>query len=264
MTASFDVQGVARRIAFSVNARDGGFPLDVELAALHFPVSVVAIERLSPARIDDYLSEHMGWPIEGPADSRMIRGCLVANRGHGIIFVEATETEEARRFTLAHELAHFIGHYLARREYLLSRLGSSIAAVLDGARAPTPAERLSGLLAQAPLGVFRDVLERDGGSPVSLAADRMEYEADAAAFAAIAPIGEVLRLVGQGRGDERSAVIRVLVGKFGLARHDAERHAPAVLQAARRNAPSFLQSLEIAAASRKARERSKRGKGEGR
>ena len=40
-----------------------------------------------------------------------LAGFLYAHRGNGIIFIEETDPEERRKFSLAHELGHFINDY---------------------------------------------------------------------------------------------------------------------------------------------------------
>ena len=120
--------------------------------------------------------------------------------------------------------------------------------MLDGIRPPTPQERLAGILAGCRLGVFADVLEREDGVPLTAAAEIMEYEADEAAFLALAPIGIVIarahELFGQA---DRSSVTAALTEFFGLSAEDAERHAPRIVNAAARSKPSFIDKLRKAA-----------------
>jgi hypothetical protein len=234
------------------------FPRDIALAALSHPVHVELIAELTPDKIDEWLYRQLHWSRAAVADHRRLRGCLVAHRGRALIFLEATETEAERRFTLSHELAHFIGHYLAARNKAIARLGPSVAAILDGDRAPTAAERLSGVFAGCPMGVFRDVLDRNGGEPLTAVAERMEKEANAAAFQALAPPVDVVaqcKIVG--RAPDRAGILETLKAYFGLACADATYHLPVVLDLVRRQAPTLVESLKAAAlASGKGRERS--------
>ena len=247
MSNGFDIRTVASEIV-SVSAVRA-FPRDVVLAALSHPIHVELIAELSPKKIDDWLYRQLHWSRPDTADYRGLRGCLVAHRGRALIFLEASETENERRFTLSHELAHFIGHYLAARKKAIARLGPSVVAVLDGDRAPTAAERLSGVLAGCPLGVFRDVLARNGGEPLTIVAERMESEADGAVFQALAPPIEVVAQCKiAGRRLDRTGVLETLVTDFGLACADATHHLPVVLAFLRRQAPTLVESLKAAAA----------------
>jgi hypothetical protein len=248
MSGSFDVRAVAAKILSSSERTARTFPRDVEFAAFSLPVYVELIKDLTPSKVNAWLHRHLNWSPPTIADNRRLRGCLVAHRGHAFIFLEACETVDERRFALSHELAHFIGHYLAARELAIARLGPSVVAVLDGDRAPTAAERLSGVLARCPLGIFREVLDRDGTEPLTASADRMETEADAAAFLAIAPPADVAaRCEAAGLRLDRDGVLQILQADFGLACADAVRHLPVVLQFVRRHAPTLVESLRAAA-----------------
>lgn len=247
MSRAFSAQGVAGRIARHPHGGAWPFPRDMEEAALGFPVEVVDIGGLTSAGVAGWLCRALGWPPEVRADRRL-RGCLVAHRGQGLIFLDAEEDADGCRFALAHELAHFVGHYLAGRELAAARLGARVLEALDGDRAPSPAERLSGVLAGCPLGVFHDALERDGGTPLTALAERMECEADAAAFAVLAPTLSVLaKCVATGSEPDRANIVRTLCGEFGLAAADALRHAPAVLATVRAGAPTLVDNLRSAA-----------------
>jgi IrrE N-terminal-like domain len=249
MSVVFNARAVAAEIISSSGRSSPTFPRDIEFSVLSMPVHVELIMQLTPNKIAEWLQRHLKWPLPTIADNRRLRGCLVAHRGHAFIFLEASESVEERRFTLSHELAHFIGHYLAAREFAIARLGSSIASVLDGDRDPTSAERLSGVLARCPLGIFRDVLDRDGSEPLTANAERMESEADTAAFLALAPPGDVkTRCEAANRRSDRDGLLQTLQTDFGLARADAVHHLPVVLQFVRRQIPTLVESLKAAAA----------------
>lgn len=242
----FGAEAVALRMVAGLGGSDD-FPRDLERAALvSFSISILAIEGLTTAAVEERLGRVLGRAGVGIAPRRL-RGCLVALGGHGFVFLDADE-EGAVRLALAHEMAHFVGHYLTRRELAVARLGPGILDVLDGRRRPTVEERVAGVIGHCPLGVFSDVMERDGGQPVSALAERMEAEADEAAFLAVAPPRRVLADARcAGRVDARG-VTETLVERYGLTWEDARRHAPRVLSTGIRRHGSLLAGLRAARA----------------
>lgn len=119
--------------------------------------------------------------------NRRLRGCLIAYRGKGTIFFDRQDPDDEQRFTLAHELAHFLLDYQAPRQRAVSILGASILPVLDGERPPTIAERLHAVLSSVPLGVMSHLMERpDEGLPTNLVID-IEDRADRLALELLAP-----------------------------------------------------------------------------
>ncbi|HEV2747181.1 MAG TPA: hypothetical protein VGW34_07775 [Allosphingosinicella sp.] len=243
----FDAAAVAAQMTAGIDLFDPRFPRNLaKTAPLTLPVSVTVELGLTTAKVAQVLGALTG---RSPRDLpvRRLRGCLIAHRGNGMIFLDADD-EGLLRFAAAHEIAHFVGHYLARRELAIARLGSNIVEVLDGARHATATERLGGILSGCPLGVFTDVMARDEGAPLNAVAERMEYEADDAAFLAIAPVGLVIARTIEREGEvNRKTVRRTLIDAFGLAPRDAGRHAPRVINAMARSRPSLVDELRKAA-----------------
>lgn len=252
----FDAASVADRMTEGEKLTGGRYPRNLqETAPLALPVSVSVVPTLTTQRVQNALFAITG-RTSATIQDRRLRGCLVAHRGRGLIFLDE-DRDTALRFAAAHEIAHFVGHYLDRRTLAMARLGPGILEVLDGVREATPAERIGGILAGCPLGVFTDVMERDQGQPTSEAASAMEYEADEAAFLALAPIGIAIKRTLANSGElTHSAVRDCLESDFGLSPIDAGRHAPRVMSAAARSRPTFIEGLR-AAASRIALERQK-------
>jgi hypothetical protein len=122
-------------------------------------------------------------------------------------------------------LAHFLRHYLQRRQQAVDDLGRGILEVLDGHRPLRPAERLHAVLRGVPLGVHVHLMER-GEAAVPPAVEVAEHEADQLAWELLAPADEVLARLGAG-GDFDEAVT-LLVEEFGLPREPAEDYADAL------------------------------------
>ncbi len=197
----------------------GGAPPEprdlVRAVSLALPVAVVFMPALTLERVHIWL-ERRGAPYRVDCASRRLRGCLVAAGGRGIVFVEGADPADERRFTLAHEVAHFLLHYQYPRERAVRRLGPGILPVLDGLREPTPEERIGAVLAGCPLGVHTHLLERTGDAG-ALAAGA-ENEADRLAWELLAPQAD-LRSVPAGDRE------RVLQTRFGLPSPEAARYA---------------------------------------
>jgi len=209
------------------------FPRDLEASALW--ALPLAVDRMAGLRVDKVRAwlRRAATPIQITEPDRALRGCLVAYAGKGVVLIDRDDPEEERRFSLAHEVAHFLVDYLAPRRRVLERLGSQLAAVLDGRRPATLDERADALLSGVPLGVHAHLLRRapDGsiGCGQVMAA---ESRADRLALELLAPAATVRALLerrrrgatsegrtggGRGRAEERAAeVAELLVERFGL------------------------------------------------
>jgi hypothetical protein len=195
-------------------------------------VSVTALPRLHLGGVRAWLVDGgMNWPC--PVADRRLRACLVARCGWGYVFLDEADAEDEQRFSLAHELAHFLRHYWQPRRDAVRRLGPAILEVFDGRRAPTAAEQLQALLSGSQFGFHVHLMERDaGGRPVTEAVRLAEEEADRLAFELLAPAAEVLVCAGSSRGTpDREQVAPLLHETFGLPALQAARYAEALLPA---------------------------------
>jgi len=137
-----------------------------------FPISITSFPNLAlePVR---FWFESRNIPLPVRHDGRKLRACLVAYEGMGMIFLDGTDSEHERRFSLAHELAHFILDYHLARQVAARVLGEGIAHVVDGKRYATIEERLDGILSGIDLGPFIHTMDRakDGRIPTSAIQD---------------------------------------------------------------------------------------------
>jgi hypothetical protein len=189
------------------------FPRDLGPAvAGALPLAVIELSELRVAAVSAWFADR-GIPIPLTEPDRPLRACLVAWRGHGFAFIETRDDAAERRFSLAHELGHFLRDYWHPREAAVVRLGPAVVDVLDGIRLPTVEERLHAVLRNTPVGPFAHLLRRDEtGRPLSPAEREAEAAADRLAFELLAPAAVV------GDGSE-------LVGAFGLPPGPAARYA---------------------------------------
>jgi uncharacterized protein DUF955 len=81
-------------------------PRDLQgTVSLALPVLTVTLPALALDRIEVWLLAR-GIDHRFDVGNRRLHGCLVATRGHGFIFVDGADSENERRFTLAHEIAY--------------------------------------------------------------------------------------------------------------------------------------------------------------
>lgn len=218
------VHEVAERFWADAGGAPSGFPRDL-LNALSWalPVAPFELPGLSVDRANAWLAEHrFGLRLEIP--DRPLRACILVHEGSGVLFVDASDADDERRFSVAHEIAHYLIEYDDPRRQARARLGGSILPVLDGRRAASWDERIGALLGGVTLTARLHLMERtpDGylpGQDVSKA----EREADELAFELLAPFDAVRAHLPDSA--ERSDVEAILHQTFGLPPASARLYA---------------------------------------
>jgi hypothetical protein len=196
------------------------FPRELRLAIRRavLPLAVVPRPALSVGGVLDWLRRAGVACALGEPD-RLLRGCLVASRGHGFAFLDADDSPEEQRFSLAHELAHFLRDYLQPRRRAAARLGPQVLEVFDAERPPRPEERLHALLRAAPVGFHVHLMARDAsGTPGPEAA--AERDADRLAYELLAPAETVMA-----EARTSAAAAEILRTRFGLPPAQAADYA---------------------------------------
>jgi hypothetical protein len=185
------------------------------------PLSVVLLPKLSVRAALDWL-QNCGLVCELPGEDRPLRACLVARSGHGVALIDGSDGENEQRFSIAHELAHFLRDYWSLRRRIFKRLGAEALQVLDGERSPTPQERLHALLQNVPLGFHLHLMERDSeGNPLTSSIAQAEVDADRLAYELLAPAERVLGDIHDGK----QALLRKLREYYGLPGVQASHYA---------------------------------------
>lgn len=174
--------------------------------------------------------------LPGAAPDRPLRACLVAHSGDGVIFIDSTDPPDEQRFSLAHELAHYLRDYLVPRRRAAMRLGPAALEVLDGWRPPSPTERLHALLGRVDLKVHVHLMERRRPDH---AVTEAEESADRLAYELLAPAAVVVREDTARRRDQRG-VADLLRGKYGLPACQAQDYSLLLLPPAPAPDPVLL------------------------
>lgn len=170
----------------------GPFPRNIERAiTLALPVVIVKLPRLTVDLLASWLRRR-GVSVQVPPCDGEMAGCVVAHRGHAVIFVCGADPDEEVRATIAHELAHLLLHYLAPRERAVRLLGNRLVEVLDGDREASFAERARGLLQNVGVGLHVHVLPREENDSV---VEQVEREADDLALELAAPRKDVVEFL---------------------------------------------------------------------
>ncbi|MGH2532301.1 MAG: ImmA/IrrE family metallo-endopeptidase [Thermomicrobiales bacterium] len=205
------------------------FPRDLTYVLPYaLPVYQQIMPGLRLASIDNWLSRH-GCAQRFDAEDRELCGCLVAYRGFGMIFVDGADEPNERRFTLAHEVAHFLLDYYMPRAKAQALLGPEILPVLDGDRAPTQDERIDAAIAKCAIGVHVHLLDRrDPSGEIAGKEDR----ADRLARELLAP-DEVLSDRYREYAFDEFAMAQDLEAGFGLPPAEAAAYARARLHGRR-------------------------------
>lgn len=224
------------------------FPRSLESpVAWAVPLAIVKLPHLALSDLRLWCTER-GIGVHLPGKDRPLRACLLARGGRGLVVLDGIDPEDERRYSLAHEVAHFMVDYLQPRQRTLEVLGEAARDVLDGCRPPTLEERLTGLLRGVELGVYADLMERSPSIEVTRP-ETLEAEdrAERIALELLAPREVVLARLAQRRVRWREVgalgvARRMLMQEFGLPSGAAEEYGRRLVLS-RRAARSFREWL---------------------
>lgn len=216
---NWDVVELAERFWSLAGCRES-FPRSLETPlSWALPVALIKLPRLEVALLTEWL-DWQGIIPPFTVAYRCLRACLVARAGYGMIFLDGSDSEDERRFSLAHEISHFMLDYWQPREHALSVLGSGIQDVLDGRRLPTPEERLGGLFQGVSWQTFTHLMDRSPSGQVEhLRILDAEDRADRLALELLAPRATVISRLQTVQWRESSAhdrAVETLQQEFGL------------------------------------------------
>jgi hypothetical protein len=207
------------------------FPRTLEAPVLWaLPLFIVKVPRLTLSDVRAKLADYgIAFGVDGP--NRNLYGCLVAFAGKGVVMLDGSEPPDELRFSLAHEVGHFIIDYLRPRDRALRRLGPDIVDVLDGLRSPNQEERIDAVLSDVRIGVHTHLMDRTPSGAIGCGRiSGSEFRADRLAFELLAPEQAVLAGANTSgfasAADDAAAALRaVLVEVFGLPVASARQYA---------------------------------------
>ncbi|MFN8634256.1 MAG: hypothetical protein U0893_10400 [Chloroflexota bacterium] len=214
MTALW-VHEIADRFWADVGDLPTVFPRELaDVACWAVPVEVFELPQLSIHAVNSWLAERKVEHLLTIPD-RPLRACVLVHEDSGLLFVDATDPDDERRFSVAHELAHYLVEYAAPRRVARDRLGDGILSVLDGRRVASWEERLGAVLGGVSLAVQVHLMERtsDGHLP-GREVSQAERHADDLAFELLAPFDAVRAALVAGA--TTATVEAVLRRQFGL------------------------------------------------
>jgi len=208
------------------------YPRSLEPALfLALPIAVVRLPRLTLHHAIRWLGQREIAHHEDPRD-RPLHGYLVARAGVGIVFLDGADPPDELRFSLTHEIAHFMVDYLFPRLAAISAFGDQILDVLDGFRRPTAEERLAGILKGVALGTYSHLGRRSDHGALGVDAIHAEDKADQLALELLAPASSVLSAARTlGTPTDSDAVTALIVDRFGLPSPIARTYTRMVLNA---------------------------------
>ncbi|MFB1483688.1 ImmA/IrrE family metallo-endopeptidase [Corallococcus sp. RDP092CA] len=165
-----------------------GFPRDIAaVAPLRHPLDLVGMPGLAVEGVRQWLIQrHL--PAELRGTDRRLYGCMVARAGAAALFFDSDDSEAEQRFTLAHEVAHYVLDHLLPRARALEFFGEDIRPVLDGERDPELDEYMDSRFSDVPLGLQVHLMDRGArGGADSGSVMEAEQQADRLALELLAP-----------------------------------------------------------------------------
>ncbi|NNB91363.1 ImmA/IrrE family metallo-endopeptidase [Corallococcus exiguus] len=182
-------QWLVEAVAASSLSFPPGFPRDIAAEApLRHPLDLVGMPGLTVEGVRQWLVQR-GLPAELSGADRRLYGCMVARAGAAALFFDSDDSEAEQRFTLAHEVAHYVLDHLLPRTRALDFFGEGILPVLDGEREPRLNEYMDSRFSDVPLGLQVHLMNRgEAGDADSGAVLLAEERADHLALELLAPM----------------------------------------------------------------------------
>ena len=216
---------------------------------LILPLDIVSLSELTLSKIQQWLSDR-GLGIDIDYNERLLHGFILTFQGSGFIFINGTDKEEERRYTVAHEASHFILDYKLPRDRAIEKLGAQIVQVLDGYREASTNEMVDGLLASVNIQPYTHLLEKTGdGAFNSIKIYNSESDADALALELLAPSIEIIKDTKASKHkltfeEFKSTSFRILVDRYLLPVEIAKEYSTRLAYVST-GGPSLISKLRL-------------------
>ena len=92
---------------------------------LVLPLDIINLSELSLRKIVLWLKKR-NVTLNISIDDRALHGFILTYKGSGFIFINGTDSENERRYTVAHETSHFLLDYKIPRDRAIEKLGDDI------------------------------------------------------------------------------------------------------------------------------------------
>ncbi len=212
-------------------------------------IDLVMIKELSLQKIETWLAERT-ISIEFDVNDRGLHGALMIKTGSVFMFVEDSQNEIQQRFTVAHEVSHFLLDYHVPKEKAILALGKEIEDVLNGNLAASNPQLALSVIKGITIDPYTFLIENNGnGSFLSWSNFNSENEADYLALELLAPRAKVINeTVSSTKRLTYSQFTRksqeILIGKYGIPSEVARQYASELAYSVT-NGPSFLDKLGL-------------------
>lgn len=214
--------------------RAGGrfdYPADIAYAATcALDVYVDEVAGLTPVSAAAHIGREELCPLGG-ADERSLHGCVIVSRSGAAVLVEKCDDEAEKRFTIAHEVSHYIVEVKQRHERAADRMGRDFADTLYGLREPTLTELIDAWLNNTRSEAFAHFMDRTPGGGYGCSRTlEAECLADDLALEILAPRSEITAVISSmGLSESLKVARRVAERRFGLPNDIADRYAGRVV-----------------------------------
>jgi IrrE N-terminal-like domain len=212
-------------------------------------IDLIPVQQLSLGNIETWLAART-ITIDLHVNDRSLHGALLIKDGSVFMFVDATGDEVQQRFTIAHEVSHFLLDYQLPKERAILALGKEIEDVLNGTSAPTTAQLVLSVIKGINIDPYTFLIEKTGnGSFISWSNFNSENEADYLALELLAPRIMVINdTVSSAKRLTYSQFTRksheILMKKYRIPSEVAHQYATELAYSVT-NGPSFLDKLGL-------------------
>ena len=240
-TATAQIERIAREFWATTHA-EFRYNYDiVKVVESSLNVQLIRMPQLSPKNITSWLSDHdMNIPLEN--NERNLHGALIIQNGAVLMFIDTTENDTRQRYTLAHQVSHFLLDYQMPKERTIMTLGKEIAGVLKGNAEASVEQLVQSAFNGMTDKVYTLFIEKDEAIPSENPADSLALELLAPRYQIIHETAAKSILLSYAPFKRKCR--ELLIGKYRIPSEIAHKYA-SDLAGSVMNKSSFLSRLGI-------------------